>query len=342
MTRPHSTPWSELTDDRTVLTAHTLSITGTERWYRLNRKGDAYQWQCAQRRNGGYSVHEFGDPQSSIKAAIDLNRINLLLGKGTIVEVRSRLEHEHTVTYAIAPGRVSGEDGAEWSEDIAAEWESIDGELPADIAHVPVWASINGHRLLLLRASDNHLHPVLFDRNEGTFVGLDVIAETFWFSEGGGAPISWSGGSRLSRLCPGMLWSEAWGDVRQAAVIVQATGPLQMGRAVAEFILADEQQFAAAWLLEPFDVSDELDPRESLEWFSLAEEVEMSVTINLESNEELPHCRASLQQNPGYAAVAQALAVPKSEQGERLRTKLEGVRESGVLAGILGYALEEL
>lgn len=342
MSKRRSTPWPRTLGKDTVLTAHTLAATGAEHRFRLKLDGGKYQWQFAQPDNGGWTVTDLGDPQPSIAAAIDLNRIGLLLGKGYLVEIQTRPEHERTVMLAMTPHRVIAEDGEGWPEEITADWDDIDDELPVALDHVPVWASINGARLLLVTPDGTRPYPVLFDRDEGAFTGLEVLAETSWFSESGGAPISWDGGSRLSRLYPGMLWSHAWGDVRQETEAIPATGPVQIGHAVAEFILADDQQFAAAWLLEPFDIDGRLDAQQALEWAALAEGVEVSVSIDLEPGEELPNCRTRLQQDPAYAAVAEALADPTSPRGLRLRAKLEDVRDSGVLGGILGYNLGDL
>lgn len=343
MSKRGSTPWPMRLAKDTVLIAHVTHASGFEAWLRLRQDNDAYVWQVADKRGDTWVPRDIGSPLTTIGEALEVNRGNTTVGKGSIVEITTRPEHETTVLRGITPKRLLPQDLDDWPDDIVDEWGPIDDELPVDIPVIDPWATINSARMLFLNPDNVSGHyPVLFDRDEGTFTGLPVLAETSWFSESGGAPISWDGGSRLSRLCPGLLWSQAWGDVRQESETVPANGPEQVGHAVAEFIVADDQQFAAAWLLEPFDTSQRLDAEQSAEWFRLAEGVEVSVGIALEPAEELPACRARLRQDPAYAAVTEALADPTSTRGQRLRAKLEDVNSSGVLGGILGYSLADL
>ena len=124
--------------------------------------------------------------------------------------------------------------------------------------------------------------------------------------------------------------------------MIPANGPERLGQAVADFILADDQEFAAAWLLEPCDTNGELDAEEAADWHALAQGVEVSVSVALEPGEELPACRAQLQQEPADVAVAEALAGSNSPRGQRLRAKLEDICASGVLGGILGYSIDDV
>lgn len=342
MSNAHSAPWPDRLTKNTFLTAHVTHSWGTEQWFRLHQAGDRLQWQCAQASADGWRIADLGEPTASIVDAIKLNRVNMSFGKGSIVEIATRPECIQQVLHGLIPPRFIEEDGAGWDEGTRQAWRSIADELPFELPHANVWATINDARVLMVKANSNSKYPVLFDLDEANFAGLTVIAESSWFSESGGAPISWDGGARLSRLYPGVLWSEAWGDTRQEAEALDAYGPIEMGEAAAEMVLADELQFAAAWALEPFDTGSLLDPTEELEWFALREEVTMAVTFDLEPGEQLPACRARLLKDPTYAAIAEALADPTSTRGLALHSRLEEVRASGVIGGVLGYALGDL
>lgn len=339
MSNPASAPWPARISKNTVLTAHVTHVRGDEQWFRLIQDGKGLHWQTAHESAGGWQVANLFDPASNICDATELNRKDLSLGKGTIVRIFTEPEHVRRVLHGLVPELLVPEDGDGWSEVTRAAWPDVTEELPVEIEHTNVWATINLARVLLVTTGSETLNPVLFDRDEANFTGLPVIAESSWFSESGGAPISWDGGARLSRLYPGMLWSEAWGDLRQGAEAIQASGPVEIGEAVAEMVIADGLQFAAAWALERFDPDGRLDQQEALDWSAVAEEVTISVTLDLEPGEELPACRARLLQDPAYAAVAEALADPTSPRGQALHTRLQSVAESEVIGEVLGHAL---
>jgi hypothetical protein len=287
-------------------------------------------------------VQDLGDPCPSVNDALKVNRGNVSFGKGSFTEITTQAEYQKVVLDGLIPPKPLGQVRQEWNPTVAEEWPELDDELPIDTPHIDVWATINGARVVLLTPEKGSVHPVLFDSDEGNFVDLPLLAEASWFSESDGAPISWDGGARISELYDGTLWREAWGDTRQEAQATAAYGPVQTGEAVAEMLLADDLQFGAAWALEELDVDDELDAQETLDWVALGGSIEISVTLNLEPGEELPACRTRLRKDPGYVAVAEALAHPTSARGQRLRAKLESVNATGVLGDILGYSLGDL
>jgi hypothetical protein len=331
-------PWPRKLAEDSVLIARVTRISGNEQWLRLHRVDDQVRWEIADPRKNGWTYRAIGDAYANVRDALKDSLVTV--GKSGVVEIDADPQLEQTVLRGILPMRIVDEDGEGWPEDIVTEWSGVGDDLPFDIPYREVWATVNGARVVLIEPDgSNDVHPVLFDRSEGEFVGLPVIAETSWFSESGGAPISWDGGASLSRLCPGILLSKAWGDVRQDTELLEASGPLEIGQAVASFIAADDQQFAAACLLEEFDPAGTLSEQDALHWAELVDSVNVSVTIDLEPNEEMPACRDALRQDPAYAAVAAALAKPDSARGLNLRGRLEDVRDSGVLGDIMGYNL---
>ena len=54
--------------------------------------------------------------------------------------------------------------------------------------------------------------PTMVDLDADEFEGAREVAEYTWFSEAGGAPISWDGGNSLSVVDESLVWTRQWGD----------------------------------------------------------------------------------------------------------------------------------
>ena len=332
-------PWPLEERADIAVAAHVVEVDGRE-WHLGLREDDGrFVWHVAEPADSGWTTRPVGDPYGSVSQALTGN-IFLTIGKGRTLDIHCRPEHTQAVLTGIVPPKPQAEDGEGWPDDVVSRWNDYEDYLTVDVPHMKAWAEINDATVLLVtRNGAPGVVPVLYDVDEGDFVGLPTLVETSWFSDGGGAPISWNGGSRLSRLGSGLLVGTAWGDTRQGIELIEAAGPRETAQAAAAFILEDGQQFAAAWELEPFDPDGRLTPEQAARWQELREQVEVSVSVYLEPYEELPVLREQLLHDRGYAWVAGALQDPTSESGQALLAKLEDAASSGVIGELMGYAL---
>lgn len=104
--------------------------------------------------------------------------------------------------------------------------------------------------------------PDDFDRDIG-----ETLIEGSWFSDLGGAPVSWAGGNRIADLGDGTWILMQWGDDGDSVEIIPAPAG---GEAAAEIIaqyFSDRYERAAALEFEEFDPERTLNPavRERLE-----------------------------------------------------------------------------
>jgi hypothetical protein len=339
MSAAQDEPWPLEGRSEIAVAAHVTEVSGQEWHFGLVQDADRYAWHVAEIADSGWKTRPVGDPHGSVRQAVTTN-LFLTIGKGRTLDIHCRPEHTQAVLTGIVPPKPQAEDGEGWPDDVVSRWSGYEDYLTVDVPHLKAWAEINDATVLLVtRNGAPGVVPVLYDVDEGDFVGLPTLVETSWFSDGGGAPISWNGGSRLSRLGSGLLVGSAWGDTRQGMEVIEAAGPQETAQAAAAFILADDQQFAAAWELEPFDPDGRLTPADATRWRELREQVEVSVSVYLEPYEELPVLREQLRHDRGYAWVAGALQDPTSESGQALLAKVEDASSSGVIGELMGYAL---
>lgn len=339
MTANLDNPWDLEQQADIAVAAHVTEVSGQGWDLALLERDGRYVWHVAEITDSGWSKRPVGDPFGSVSDALAKN-IFMKVGRGRALDINCRTEHTQAVLTGIVPPKPQAEGGDGWPEEVASRWSEYEDYLAVDVPHLKAWAQINGATVLLVTpAGAADKVPVLYDVDEGDFIGLPTLVEISWFSDGGGAPISWDGGSRLSRLCSSLLVDTAWGDTRQGTGLIEVTGPWEIGQAAANFILEDAQQFAAAWTLEPFDPDGRLAPQEATKWKRLREQIEVEVWIDLEPNEELPACREQLLHDRAYGWVAGALRDPTSESGQQLLERIEEAAATGVIGGLMGYAL---
>lgn len=97
---------------------------------------------------------------------------------------------------------------AEWPDSVDVPWDEdldIDAFHP-DIEWYHVWAMIDEVRVSALRTTVDGkpvVIPVLLDLDPSDapdWHPVEVVSESTWFNEGGGAPVSWSGINSILRL----------------------------------------------------------------------------------------------------------------------------------------------
>src|SRR5262249_15783196 len=118
--------------------------------------------------------------------------------------------------------RISHEGGAEvaadWPEKIAREWADSDSYLSGwaiEVSWIHRWAQVNDIRISAVNTTgdgDPVLAAVLVDEYEEELHTYRDIVWSRWFSESGGAPISWDGGYKFSMLSPKLGYIQPLGD----------------------------------------------------------------------------------------------------------------------------------
>jgi hypothetical protein len=245
---------------------------------------------------------------------------------------------------------VSAAGGAEaagdWPAEIARQWADSDSSLeewPADLSWVPRWAKVNDLRVSAINigtADEPSLQPVLADEDEGRLVPIREIASSAWHSESGGAPISWDGGSTFSLLAPRLGYESQWGDlVEEWAVgypfVYLREGPAGLGEAVADWVIEINSEVAAAFALEPFDVSGVLEDAERRAWDSGLAEVGISFVIDVDAETQQSLREFLARKSELYRRTRDGLASPRSGAGQGLARALDEALENGIPARLI-------
>lgn len=332
-------PWPGGRPADVLLTAHICLVSGEELGLRLRQvESEEFTWDTASLHEGKWQYREGHGTIPSAVEAVEKHGY-LKAGQGRTIEIDADPSLLRTLRWAVAPPTPTPETREGWSEEAIARWTVYEDYLPFDLPMIELWAEINGATLLLLEPSAHFGRtPILYDWDNGEFVDVDVIVESSWFSESGGAPVSWNGGSSLGYLSKDLLLRRAWGDVESGCDLIPVSGPAEVGLAVADFIVSSGQQFMAAWELEGLNETGL--PQEEIDnWIELVGSIELSLDLRLESPKELEACLERLNENPGYARVAAALRDPASAAGQELLERIETVAESQVLGDIMWNSL---
>jgi hypothetical protein len=224
-------------------------------------------------------------------------------------------------------------DDHEWSD----EDEAIEASF-GDANWRPIRGRINGKRVTAIEIRSDGgeiVVPVLVDPDEGELDPIEEIAITTWFSESGGAPISWDGGSSLTRLNGRLGYARQWGDYgAEHEFVLLPDSPEQLAQTVAQWILGCEAAVAAALAFEPLDPNETLTADEREHWNGLLAAPAIDLTVEL-PDATLDLVQARLSQDSLYSATAEALHNPDATLGLALRAALEDVEETGVLGQLV-------
>lgn len=234
----------------------------------------------------------------------------------------------------------SGAPPADWdaAEPFIEEDEYVE-EMAAGVEVVPVWARLGGTRITGLSTGfTGHSGPtaVLVDAFEQQFVPIEELASSTWFSESGGAPISWDGGNSLSRLNGRVGYARQWGDmgVEDEIVTLPADDDAEgLAEAIAAWCPEDAEIWAALDL-EPFDPYERLTDRERAEWDELLAAPTAEFHLNV-AHAVVDALRRKLARSSAYATTAAAMRRPTSPLGQAFKEALEEVAADGALAPIL-------
>ena len=236
-----------------------------------------------------------------------------------------------------------------WSPEVAQAWQDEDEQLEEEFPGVnwlPVWARVSwltmtpqeesSYRVTALEIQagpDTHRFAVLVD-DEPSIVGTETLAKSSWFSESGGAPISWNGGNRLVRLSGNVVADFQWGDLGQEFGVSTVSKSDSVADTIAAWVQMHDLEAVAAVHLEPLDPDETLGAGERAAWEDLLNAVRDQTSFEVE-DKTADEVRARLMSAPRYAEVARALAKPDGDEAQVLRATLKDVANSGALGSFV-------
>jgi hypothetical protein len=183
------------------------------------------------------------------------------------------------------------------------------------------------------------VQPVLADEDDEDLVPIRQLARSAWHSESGGAPISWSGGHKLSVLAPGLGYSSPYGDSLEVEDLIcpfleLPEDPAHLGENVADWVMGTESAVAAAMALEPLDPDSELSKEERKSWEGYLEEVTVDFKVDLPEDATLSLRENLVRRSDLYCRTRDGLRNPRSDDGLALYSALEVAVADGVIGGL--------
>lgn len=191
-------------------------------------------------------------------------------------------------------------------------------------------------------ASPNSAPSGLYSIDDERFSQTELLATSTWFSESGGAPISWSGGNRVERLPSGAIVSTQWGDAgSEVHVHCVRNGKGQLASFISDWVTSTESSISAALALEELKLPSEVSIEVAAAWRERLG-IEMSFSLELPVQEVMAIRRRLRSSDPRYRAVMDGLARPESHCGHRLAAALDAVIEDGVLGHLREAELDHI
>ena len=231
-----------------------------------------------------------------------------------------------------------GEDSEGWPAELTEHWSNSDEAVTYMVGSTPVvnrWCTIDDYRLVATQLGRKTV-PILVDFDAGQPVGAEALAEYTWFSESGGAPISWDGGNSLSVVSASLVFARQWGDMgaRPEFSSLPAT-PRGWAGLIAHWVTSIDAAVPAAFALEPFDPKGTLSQTQHKVWEGRFEALEASISLDF-APDVLTLLGARLRRNNSlYLQTRNALRRPRGKDGRALATALDTVLEGGALGQLL-------
>lgn len=266
------------------------------------------------------------------------NLTRLPLGEmRTYTADQSRLSLDALLSVLRPTGGLESE-GGEWMHEDASYFNDQDEQLSDDLPGVQFvhrWVQAFGRRVTgIVRRGG--VDVVALDHVGEGLEEKAVVAEGSWFSEAGGAPISWDVGSSLTRLSRNLCLSRTWGDQDPGIEVIEWPASAQQRIAVlASWIQNVGFDASAAIALEPLDPRGTLTPAQRARWMALVNGLTMDLSVWLPAVDALR--RRLMRNSEVYAAVTKAMRSPKGAVGARLFNALASCVESGVMGEVMFF-----
>lgn len=187
-------------------------------------------------------------------------------------------------------------------------------------ANEPVWVWLT---------PTNTGHAPIFVKDECPVITSE-LAEHSWFSDGGGAPVSWNGEAKLYQLPGGLFFHLTTGDVQEDAVVAKAdTSEAAILDQLVEFCCVDGRLIDAAFALESTDDDQVAQMVTDLQQYSGIDfQIDEAMTIQLR--------KLLFEASDGYRAVKEFLENPRLEKHQMLFQALSEVPDLGVTGNVNG------
>jgi hypothetical protein len=328
----------------------TLRSGSRHRWTISDEGGRLCLRQHSASGAGVWRIVREEDAGTDLAGAITAIRTLCMVRRGAINEYTLNQYSPASILLALLRVSATGgdEDAEGWVEGLADEWSDSDTAMEEGVSSLPNvsrWCTIDGARLIALTLG-RVTHPLLVDPNDldlpiEEMLGAREIAHSTWFSESGGAPISWDGGNSLSVVGP-LLWARQWGDQgEESAFSSLPQSPRSMAGKIADWAVSIAVEVPTAFALLPFDPDRTLSAAASERWNERFEGVNASISFDLDAD-DLAHVGRSLsRRSPIYRRVRKAFLHPHGKDGQALATALDGVLVDGVLGQLLWGNWEE-
>ena len=321
---PHAAQPTRGTD---VFRVETTGPDGTVRTVEVIRSHDGYLMRADGPSDAAGTSESTGtDPVALVQAALVVDAVNSIR---ITPAAWGPTAWELLAALRIDPSALDGDEGDDRFE------IGVEG-LDQRIVAVPCWV---GHSHVAGLVLEGRVVPVLLDDDDEGRLAGEELAWYSWYSESGGAPISWNGGAELLRLTGPLGLDHRWGDMESGSSLVELpTDPAALAELIGDWLCGDEDSLlAAAFAYEPLDPGGSLSAEDREKWQELLNAVDVHVTLTLDEDTKAL-VRLSLQRQDYYAAVKDALAHPTGRNGRKLQRALKRFTDNGrVLGDMFGW-----
>ena len=238
----------------------------------------------------------------------------------------------------LLPGEVDldADINAEKRSEIEARWE---------FAYSDMWdlyefdALTYQRRFVLIEGLKEPLWMWLLETTEGfapIFISVEgpvvesLLADHSWFSDGGGAPVSWDGGAKLYKLIGGVYANITYGDVQEDPIVVKTdNSEAALVDQLLDFCLVEGRLIDSAFALESTQDDRVAEMVGGLEEYS-------GFDFNLDEA-TTNRLREELYKAAGaYRFVKEFLENPREKKFEKLFVALAEVPDVGVTGEVNG------
>jgi hypothetical protein len=186
---------------------------------------------------------------------------------------------------------------------------------------------------------DGDLVPVYFkaqdsyDDNDGILEQMRTPASYSWSSDGGGAPISWYGGSTLTLVHPNLYLVSTFGDSYDEPIFLKGTSDTEgIVKAIWDWESKDDCEAGIALaLLQPLESAfpgEDLKPVVEL-WNDVSEMLEAALNLTVDEKSQL--AAKFLERHGDFYLLSEFCSNPNFEYRSSLLEMFRSASESGIV-----------
>lgn len=277
-------------------------------------------------------IGHFPTIEAALAAVPELSTVS----RDVVCELNAARDSDLNLLEHLRVPRVGVGRGAEGVDEEAAAAAGLDlDEIARLVEGAPsrlVHCTVDGQPVVAVRTSHGWQWLTVGEDEieNGGLVG-ETLVEYRWFSESGGAPVSWDGGGSIGVVAPKLAVMRQWGDLGDSREFVSWPASAR-GRAgvVARWITESDLETVAALVLEPWP-----DDEQWLVWYDVS--ISLDLGLDVETRKAL---RRHLARNSDYATARDAIRHPDSKAGRELAAALEQASATGFTGNL--YRLQWL